>query len=184
MCNLVHIKERKYLKNAALCQTRKRANHTVISSLQLSPNFLFSVHANDVYIWLKIVINTVPRVPVVAQRVKNLTQCLWGDRFNPWSHPVGHRSSITINYGVGCRCSLDPVLPWLWPRPAAAAPIWPLAQKFHIIPHCVARGKQTNKHPTVFHQKKKSIFLSSLFSIFFSSFIFSVSYLIYFSVIS
>ena len=29
--------------------------------------------------------------------------------------------------GVGCRCSLDPVLLWLWRRLAAVAPIWPLA---------------------------------------------------------
>ena len=32
-----------------------------------------------------------------------------------------------MSYGVGCRPSLDLALPWLWHRPAAAAPIWPLA---------------------------------------------------------
>ena len=30
-----------------------------------------------------------------------------------------------MSYGVGCRCGLDPML--LWCRPAAAAPIQPLA---------------------------------------------------------
>ena len=32
-----------------------------------------------------------------------------------------------MSYGVGHRCSLDPLLLWLWHRVAAAAPIWPLA---------------------------------------------------------
>ena len=32
-----------------------------------------------------------------------------------------------MNYGVGCRCSLDHEFLWLWYRPAAVAPIWPLA---------------------------------------------------------
>ena len=30
-------------------------------------------------------------------------------------------------YGVGCRHGLDPALLWLWCRPAATAPIRPLA---------------------------------------------------------
>ena len=32
-----------------------------------------------------------------------------------------------MSCGVGCKCSLDPTLLWLWCRPAAAAPIRPLA---------------------------------------------------------
>ena len=32
-----------------------------------------------------------------------------------------------MSCGVGCRCSLDLVLPWLWGRPVAAALIGPLA---------------------------------------------------------
>ena len=32
-----------------------------------------------------------------------------------------------MNCGVGHRCGSDPVLLWLWTRPAAAAPIQPLA---------------------------------------------------------
>ena len=31
--------------------------------------------------------------------------------------------------GVGRRCGLDPVLLWLWRKPAATAPIRPLAQE-------------------------------------------------------
>uniref|UniRef100_A0A5G2RFV5 Receptor-type tyrosine-protein phosphatase H n=2 Tax=Sus scrofa TaxID=9823 RepID=A0A5G2RFV5_PIG len=36
-------------------------------------------------------------------------------------------SSVAVSCGVGCRCGSDPVLLWLWRRPAAAAPIGPLA---------------------------------------------------------
>ena len=32
-----------------------------------------------------------------------------------------------MSYGVGHRCGLDPALLWLWGRPAALAPIRPLA---------------------------------------------------------
>ena len=32
-----------------------------------------------------------------------------------------------MSCGVGFRCGSDPILLWLWWRPAAAAPIWPLA---------------------------------------------------------
>ena len=32
-----------------------------------------------------------------------------------------------MRYDVGCRCSLDPALLWLWCRPAATALIQPLA---------------------------------------------------------
>ena len=36
---------------------------------------------------------------------------------------------IATSYGVGYRCDLDLVLLWLWYRPAAVAPIRPLAQE-------------------------------------------------------
>ena len=47
---------------------------------------------------------------------------------------------------VGCRCSSDPTLLWLWCRPEATAPIRPLAWK----PPCAAgsgprKGKKTKK---------------------------------------
>ena len=34
-----------------------------------------------------------------------------------------------MSCGIGCRCGSDPTLLWLWCRPAAAAPIQPLAWK-------------------------------------------------------
>ena len=48
-------------------------------------------------------------------------------KFHPWPFSVGYRSGVAMSCGVGCRRGLDPELPWLWPRPAATAPIRPLA---------------------------------------------------------
>ena len=38
-----------------------------------------------------------------------------------------------MSCGVGLRCGSDLVLLWLWYRPAAAAPIQPLAGNFHML---------------------------------------------------
>ena len=35
----------------------------------------------------------------------------------------------TVSCGIGCRCGSDPALLWLCHRPAAAAPIEPLARE-------------------------------------------------------
>ena len=55
--------------------------------------------------------------------------------------------------GVGCRCSLDLALLWLWGRPAAVAPIQPLAWE---LPYAVGvafkkdqKNKQNNNKKTL-----------------------------------
>ena len=45
----------------------------------------------------------------------------------PWPHSEGFGFGIALSCGAGRRQGLDPVLLWLWCRPAAAAPIRPLA---------------------------------------------------------
>ena len=45
----------------------------------------------------------------------------------PWPHSVGWGSGVAASCGVAHQCGWDPVLLWLWCRPAAVAPIWPLA---------------------------------------------------------
>ena len=47
--------------------------------------------------------------------------------FGPWPHSVGYGSGVAMSCGVGRRHGSDPALLWLWWRPAAAAPIRPLA---------------------------------------------------------
>ena len=46
--------------------------------------------------------------------------------------------------GVGRRCSSDPAL--LWPRPATAAPIQPLAWEFPYVEGCSAKRTTTTNH--------------------------------------
>ena len=45
---------------------------------------------------------------------------------------VGRGSGVAVSCGVGHRCGSDPELLWLWCRPAAVAPIRPLAWE---LPH-------------------------------------------------
>ena len=49
-----------------------------------------------------------------------------------------------MSYGVGHRCGSDPALVWLWCRPAATAPVQPLAWE---PPHaaCAALKRQKDK---------------------------------------
>ena len=49
-----------------------------------------------------------------------------------------------MSYGVGHRHSLDLALQWLWPRPAATAPIRPLAWE---PPYAVGAALKTKRPP-------------------------------------
>ena len=68
-------------------------------------------------------------------------------RSRVWSLALisGLRSGIALNYGVGRRCGLALALLWLWCRPAAAAPIQPLARE---LPYAMgaALTKQNNNN--------------------------------------
>ena len=67
--------------------------------------------------------NSISRVPVVAQQVKNLTWSLWGCCFDPWPCSVGWECSI------GHRRISDLTLLQLWLQTGATALIQPLAQE-------------------------------------------------------
>ena len=57
-----------------------------------------------------------------------------------------------MSCGVGHRCGLDPALLWLWRRPAAAAPIGPLARESPYAAGVALKrqkDKKTHKTPTV-----------------------------------
>ena len=51
-----------------------------------------------------------------------------------------------MSCGAGCRCSSDPTLLWLWSRPAAVAPIWPLAWELPYA-ESAAPGKKKDLKP-------------------------------------
>ena len=50
-----------------------------------------------------------------------------------------------MGYGIGHRCGLDPVLLWLWYKPAAAAMIQPLAWEIPYATGAAPKSKKTKK---------------------------------------
>ena len=51
--------------------------------------------------------------------------------------------------GVGCRHSLDPELLWLWCRPAATAPIRPLAWELPFANDVALKSKKSSIHTVI-----------------------------------
>ena len=64
-----------------------------------------------------------------------------------WPRLVSWGSGVAVSCGVGCRLGLALSLLWLWCRPAAVSPIWPLAQE---PPYAVGMALKSKK------QKKKT----------------------------
>ena len=60
--------------------------------------------------------------------------------------------------GVGCRCGLDPMLLWLWRRPATTALIGPLAWE----PPCAMGVAQENGKKTHTHTHTHKLFLETI----------------------
>ena len=61
--------------------------------------------------------------------------------------------------GVGCRCSSDPALLWLWCSSAAAAPIGPLAWQSSYATSVALKDKKKKKkkrQSTVIHVKVRT----------------------------
>ena len=60
-----------------------------------------------------------------------------------------------MSCGVGCRRGSDPALLWLWRRPAATAPIRPLAwESPHAVGNGPRKGKKTKKKKKIRIQNK------------------------------
>ena len=51
-------------------------------------------------------------------------------------------SGLAVSCGVGCRCGSDSALLWLWRRPAAVAPIQPLAWELVFAVGWALEGKE------------------------------------------
>ena len=73
-----------------------------------------------------------------------------GHRFNPWPHSVG--SGVAVSCGIGCRCSSDLALLWLWCRPTATAPIRPLAWEPPYAASAALKRPKKEKEKTSFEK--------------------------------
>ena len=60
---------------------------------------------------------------------------------DPWLCSMGRRFSVAVSFGTGHRRGSDPLLLWLWCRPAAVALIQPLAWELPYVVG-VAQKKQ------------------------------------------
>ena len=69
----------------------------------------------------------------------------WGCRFDLWPCLVGQGSCVAVSCGVGHRWGLDPMLLWLWCRPAAVALIWPLAWESLYAAGAALKSKKKKK---------------------------------------
>ena len=65
-------------------------------------------------------------------------------------------SSTAVSCGVGCRCSLDPVLLWLWRKPGAASQIRHLAREFPNATGVALKNKDKKKKQKQKQNKKTS----------------------------
>ena len=85
-------------------------------------------------------------VPVVAQQ-KQPDWCPRGCQFGPWPRSVGQGSGVAASCAVGGRCGsgLAWLWLWLWWRPAAVAPIQPVAWEPPCAVGAALKSKKTQK---------------------------------------
>ena len=67
---------------------------------------------------------------------------------------MGRGSSISVSCGVGGRCGSDLALLWLWRKPAAGAPIRPLAWEPPYATGVALKGKNNNNNNNSMKTKK------------------------------
>ena len=82
-------------------------------------------------------------------------------RMQVWYLALALLSGIRIwcchGYGIGHRCSLDPILLWLWHKPMAASVFWPLAWELSYAMSAALEKKSLLKKKKKKKKKKKTM---------------------------
>jgi len=114
------IKETKSLPSWSLCTSARGSVEP-----RLAPN-LDDLVLLENPLWVSCPIKRFRRLLLWLSR---LWTWLVSMRMQVWSlaSSSGLRIQHCMSCSVGCRCGLDLALLWLWRRPAATAPTWPLA---------------------------------------------------------
>ena len=82
----------------------------------------------------------------MAKQVTNPTSIHEDVGSNPGPCSVGQGPSVAMSGGVGCRHGSEPVLLWLWCRPAAVAPIQPQPGNIHMLQGEALKKQKKNKN--------------------------------------
>ena len=105
-----------------------RLFHTVKNTKFLPRNFTLRFYSREslTRVYWKMCTSIIIGSCCCGEVETNPTSCPWRCRFSPWPYSVDWGSIVAMSCGVGCRHGLDPMLLWLWSRPAAIALIRPL----------------------------------------------------------
>ena len=91
-------------------------------------------------------IKNIMGVLIVAQLVKNLTIIHEDAGLIPGLSPWAKDLALLQSAVLGCTCGLNPVLVWQQHRPAAAAPICPLAWELSYVTGAALKRRGKKKH--------------------------------------
>ena len=122
-----------------------------LSTYNLFISFCFLTYVNIFHIKINL-IKHILGFPVMAQWVENPASIHEDAGLIPGLTQWVEDPALLLSCGVGLKCSLGPVLLWLWHRPTAVALIRPLAWK---LPYAAGTALKRNTHTHTYTHTQK-----------------------------